>query len=163
DLRLAVQRAEVPGEPDVGQHQRRDQPVQRDGAARIGAAGAAPAERRGRAILGGGGHFFSNSASICRVTSSPTMLPRKVEPNAERFSVVVASKPAARRPNGTGSGSWADPMRVTSNVTGRVTPINVRSPVIVPAPGAPGWMAVETKVAFGNLPACRNSSAKVLE
>src|SRR5260370_24475854 len=95
-----------------------------------------------------GAYCRSTSPSMKIETSSPTTLLRYFEPKSERLIVVVAEKPAVDLKGG--SSPLPVPTKVTLKVTGLVTPMNVRSPVMVPWLPCPLLTAVETKVSCGN-------------
>ena len=70
-----------------------------------------------------------------------------VMPKSVRLTVAVAWKPMSSAPR---NGSAVTPPKVTSRVTGFVTPCSVRSPVIVPVLGPVRVTEVDLNVAVGN-------------
>ena len=73
---------------------------------------------------------MSNSSLIFSETRTPPVSSAafQVRPQSLRLMVVAPSKPTRMLPNG----SWAEPVYSKSTVTGLVTPLMVRSPVIGP-------------------------------
>ena len=89
----------------------------------------------------------SNSSLIFSETSTPPVSSAafQVRPQSLRLMEVLPSKPTRRLPNG----SLAEPVDSKSIVTGLVTPLMVRSPVMVQVVASARATSVETKVISG--------------
>ena len=97
---------------------------------------------------------MSNSSLILSETSTPPVSSAafQVRPQSLRLRVVAPSKPMRVLPNG----SWAEPVNSKATVTGLVTPLMVRSPVIVQSSPSRAT-EVEMKVMSGNCSVSKKS------